>query len=367
MGATHSKSSIAIASLVALASASSTGVADATRPFTSTAFLPKTRRSLPSSILQVRGGEDATITGDSETKEDLSLDEKVHAAMEKLGLSAPSSADDETTTPPGMECKDGVCAMPGASKEEATQSNADPVEMADRIAKDMSIDSYMAMAAIGATSTIGDANKRIYDESAARAMIQQELDLIEQIPEDSEAVQTLTGEGYDVFMSRRALAFAENNLEDARAILLAEKLDAEEEEQEREAARAASSTPAFETSFDPVAAVEEEAPATTQTSDFVEVKSNFDPTKLPATAAPTPAPTTPSAANSQMPKEAKKEDVVFDITTDQIQEIVLESPVPVLLDVYADWYEDNMSVYAIPNSFCSICSHFDSFLFSNYP
>jgi thiol:disulfide interchange protein len=41
-----------------------------------------------------------------------------------------------------------------------------------------------------------------------------------------------------------------------------------------------------------------------------------------------------------VPKEAKKEDVVFEATTDQLQELVLESEVPVLLDVYADWYEN---------------------------
>ena len=81
----------------------------------------------------------------------------------------------------------------------------------------------------------------------------------------------------------------------------------------------------------------------------IKVDANFDPTQ--------PAPgaggmnaaaaglglggATGTAANSQgakpdgMPGPAKKEDVVFDITTDQIQEIIMESPVPVLLDVYA--------------------------------
>ena len=37
------------------------------------------------------------------------------------------------------------------------------------------------------------------------------------------------------------------------------------------------------------------------------------------------------------PKPAKKEDVVFEITSNDFQKIVLESPVPVLLDIYADW------------------------------
>ena len=38
-----------------------------------------------------------------------------------------------------------------------------------------------------------------------------------------------------------------------------------------------------------------------------------------------------------IPKPAKKEDVVFDVTGTNFQKIVLESPIPVLLDIYADW------------------------------
>jgi len=37
------------------------------------------------------------------------------------------------------------------------------------------------------------------------------------------------------------------------------------------------------------------------------------------------------------PKEAKREDVIFEVTEADIQKVVLDSPVPVLLDVYADW------------------------------
>lgn len=37
------------------------------------------------------------------------------------------------------------------------------------------------------------------------------------------------------------------------------------------------------------------------------------------------------------PKPANKADVVFEITSNNFQKVVLESPVPVLLDVYADW------------------------------
>ena len=37
------------------------------------------------------------------------------------------------------------------------------------------------------------------------------------------------------------------------------------------------------------------------------------------------------------PTPAKKEDCVFEVTSENFQKLVLESPVPVLVDVYADW------------------------------
>lgn len=48
---------------------------------------------------------------------------------------------------------------------------------------------------------------------------------------------------------------------------------------------------------------------------------------------------TPAAKSqdSKTPKPAKKEDVVFEVNSENFQKIVLESPVPVLLDIYADW------------------------------
>jgi len=98
-------------------------------------------------------------------------------------------------------------------------------------------------------------------------------------------------------------------------------------------------------SFEPMAAtttVDDPTATSVETTemksaDFVEVKgSNFDPTKIPASA-PTKAPAPATSRPKDMPKAARKEDVVFEATTDQIQELVLESDVPVLLDIYADW------------------------------
>ena len=265
-------------------------------------------------------------------EEEPSLDEKVYAAMKKLGMSPPDEAVEVADN-----CQDGVCTIPSTTTTTTTtmdstlanadlppQTEQDPNVLAATIAEDMKVDSRLAMAAIGATSTFGGPqNQRIYNEQAARDMIQYELDLMEKIPRDDPNVQTLVEEGYDAFLSRRALAFAENNMEDARAILVADEMDEEEETQrnEEEAARAQ---------------LREEAAAAKSSPDLVEIKTNFDPTNLPAT--PKPAPAANLNPPSGMPKPAAKETVVFEATTAQLQELVLESPVPVLLDIYADWY-----------------------------
>ena len=62
----------------------------------------------------------------------------------------------------------------------------------------------------------------------------------------------------------------------------------------------------------------------------VEYPKDFDPLASAATAA-APQP------QQQKPTPAKKSDVVFEGTTADLQKLVIESPVPVLLDVYADW------------------------------
>ncbi len=48
-------------------------------------------------------------------------------------------------------------------------------------------------------------------------------------------------------------------------------------------------------------------------------------------------PAEPSKSEPALPTPAKKEDVVFQVTAANFQSLVLESPVPVVLDVYADW------------------------------
>jgi thioredoxin-like negative regulator of GroEL len=320
-----------------LATAANSHGAVSARTSDSVAFVGKTLTSR--SFLSLRGGDDdenASAAASSDTSdlgapastsnEEPSLDEKVYAAMKKLGMNPPSSV------PEGEEdCKDGVCAIPEQLQEQPQKSSTppavvtvNPYELASKIAKELHVDDRLAMAAIGATSSFGESNNRVYNEQAAKDMIQQELDLIAQIPADAPDVEQLVSEGFDSFMSRRALAFAEQNMDDARAILIADQMDEEEERQQEE-----------DDEEEEQARAQLRAEQQAQKPDFVEVKSNYDPTAIQSAAATPKA--QPAAQQQQMPKPADKKNVVFEATTAQIQELVLESPVPVLLDIYADW------------------------------
>lgn len=278
--------------------------------------------------LNLRGGESNRSTANSvmpseQTKtetdksEEPSLDDKVLAAMKKLGIPIPSQAtDDFASTEFSVQSNDGVCLVP---TELETASNIDvrlgPAEIADRIANDMNVNVRLSMAAVSASATLEEGGHK-YSEAAARKIIQQELDIIASNPADSEHVKTLKEEGFDDFFARRALAIVENNLEDARAILIADQMDAEQEEHERQRLQ------------------------DDKELEFVEVEADFDPTKLPIGRADTSsnvAAQSVTATTNNIPKAVSKDSVVFEASTAQIQELVLESPVPVLLDFYANW------------------------------
>jgi thioredoxin len=288
--------------------------------------------------LAFRGGDQ------EETAQELSFEQKVQAAMRKLGIVPPSppppvaEEDDVAYATEEDSCVDGVCPVPAAATEEDSSAVAaetteeestavaaeatlepehaaeeaeispevDPSALANSLVEELNVHVSLAWAALGATSTNEEGGRRTYDVTAARQMIQQEIDMIAQVQEDSAQVQQLVGEGFDPFLSRRALAFAEMNMEDARAILVADQMDEDAEEEAR--AQAPPKEEAFKT---------------------VDVDADFDPSKINTEAAP--------PAEKPVPSLASKADVVFEATAAQIHELVLESPVPVLLDVYADW------------------------------
>lgn len=307
--------------------------------------------------------EEATTATASNAQEEESLDDRVYAAMKRLGLGEPPAPPPPPQTPPpaedetGMNCEDGLCTIPdeasaeveaevaaeiaddiSAETAEVTAEKADDIsaeeaevtaeevpsptteediyKLAETISTEMLVPQDIVLAAIYSSFSGPEDNRQI-NESAARSIVQSEVGLIANVPEDCAEVTTLVDEGFDAFFVRRSLAFSEMNVDNARAILIADREDEEAEREELEAAQKA---------YEEAEAAAQEPEMKTVT---VEYPKNFDP--LASTAPPQQK--KPEGA----PTPAKKEDVIFEGTTEDLQKLVIESPVPVLLDVYADW------------------------------
>jgi len=334
-------------------------------------FLVKNGRYLPPSrsalVLFPRGGDDyddeydeTTITNNginlsedeggmtrtTTTSEEESLDDRVYAAMRRLGLEVDDginnkNEDDIARSSNAVaveigeeDCEGGACSMrsPGDNDETkiAEYDNAAAIDddddvkeeskapqneendarsLAERISTDMNVPIDISVMAVYSTLSSGAIN-----EEAARDIVQTELNAVSGVPEDCDEVQTLIDEGYDnIFLVRRALAFSEMNVEDARAILIADREDelAEEEENHRRDEEDE----------------EEERPMKTVTVDFPQEL-------MTASESSTSSPPLPSATK---PPPARIEEVVFEGTAEELHKLVIESPVPVLLDIYADW------------------------------
>lgn len=270
-----------------------------------------------------RGGDAASTTATTEQ----SLDDRVEAAMRRLGLS-----DEEETSPSsdgtdgpaeGVTCEDGVCTVDEQASQDSTPTRDDSkataastqeemFETADRLSGEMNVPKDIALAAVYSSFATDSEGNRQINVAGARDIVQAEVDAIAGVSEDSEPCKQLVSEGYEPFLARRALAFSENNVDNARAILIADQEDQEAEEAEAAAAQAEIEAQQKE---------EEAAPMKTVTVDY------------PQNLTPSPEPKKPDEA----PPKARREDVIFEGTTETIQELVIESPVPVLLDVYADW------------------------------
>lgn len=279
------------------------------------------RQSRTALVLFPRGGDvdSAVVTEDENVAtqdvsaiDEESLDDRVSAAMKRLGLEVEEEEGLNTeASDDASNCEGGVCTIP-ENTNASTETDDQPVtqqdidKIADTISTEMNVPKDIVLAAIYSTFHNDQVN-----EEAARSMVQAEVSAIANVAEDSPEVQQLVSEGFDVFFARRSLAFSGMDIDNARAILIA---DAEDEEAEIEAQQQAAAAEA---------AAKEEPKMKTVTVDY---PTNFDPV------APAPKP-----QEQKPPPPAKKEDVIFECTSEDIQKLVIESPVPVLLDVYADW------------------------------
>jgi len=186
-------------------------------------------------FLVLRGGQatdlnssttSSTVTDNDSAKQDgeMSLEEKVHAAMRKLGISPSGDAGGTSTDsadPTNVECKDGVCEIKKEDDETVENTLENYNEIRDRLSSELSMSESIVQAAIGAT-IVGDASfpsKQRLNERAARELLQYELDAIQKVTEDCDEVTQLTSEGFDKSLARRALAFADMNVDTARGKL----------------------------------------------------------------------------------------------------------------------------------------------------
>ena len=167
-------------------------------------------------MTSIRGGDSSTPastttaidnTDEQQDEEEMSLEDRVHAAMKKLGISVDGDDNDTiieenevSSTTSGVECNDGVCTLPSSSNDSNTSSttnnNEDVQAVTKRLAKEMNVDESIAFAAIGATMKIEDSSNQSnqsarIDESAARDVIQNELNAIQRVMEDCEEVRSL--------------------------------------------------------------------------------------------------------------------------------------------------------------------------------
>mmetsp|Transcript_26980 Transcript_26980/g.57808 ORF Transcript_26980/g.57808 Transcript_26980/m.57808 type:complete len:861 (+) Transcript_26980:33-2615(+) len=340
-------------------------------------------------VLFPRGGDDGddSVVADvadptTDTTQEPSLDDRVNEAMQRLGLvgddSATESGSVNESSPPqppveveveveetDMDCEGGVCTIDenddtnivdeSADVDENDDTNTadeiadvdnsatvddsaevensatvddstdvdemepapttqeDIVAIAERISTEMSVPQDIVMAAIY-SSFSGTGDNIQIDEEAARSIIKAEVDATASVPEDCAEVAQLVEEGFDAFFVRRSLAFSEMNVDNARAILVADREDEEAEQREMEAAQA---------EYEAAAAAQNEPEMKTVTVDF---PKDFDPVAAKQQKKP-----------EEAPPPAKKDDVIFEGTIENLQKLVMESPVPVLLDVYADW------------------------------
>lgn len=315
-------------------------------------------------MMKLRGGDSdavveettAAAAADEETAvsaakddgedDEISFEDKVHAAMAKFGLSSEdiastaaatpaTSSDDVTATDEvEMECEGGVCKPKTTAETTETTEKVNQEESmedtAKRLSEEFNVNTNIAMAALVASRTpittvdndSTDATTTTtpeFDEQKAREIIQYEIDALSNTSNSSEEldemVSQLESEGFqDSDMIRRALALTDMNMDDARAVLLAEQEDEELEQQQ-----IAEQQKQME---------EQEKPMEMKT---VSVDANFDPTQPAAasTAAARTAPPTMPAVN----KPAQ----IYKCTTSEVQKLILESPIPVLLDIYTDW------------------------------
>jgi len=176
-------------------------ISNATLLFFTLQFTPSTSKPFVASIantpaffqtINIRGGEttdaSASTVEPAQIEEEESLADRVHAAMEKLGLSSPeeiaAAAEGATETN-----ENGICEIKPKPSVPSPANTETFHEMKIRIASEMDVDEAIVQAALGATLQVGtEPEEQRLNEEAAREMIQYEVDVTKKVLEDSEEV-----------------------------------------------------------------------------------------------------------------------------------------------------------------------------------
>ena len=194
------------------------GSRNSRRQFSPAALVSFPRGGGDGTLAPIAPTEDATTHSSrvddvaKKTAREKSLDDRVNAAMRRLGLGDDlhKSSESQQSEKNGMNCEGGVCTLeqstsaPSAACDERKFDDSNTVaktdaskidetgqqdmyEIADRISSDMSVPKEIAMAAISA-SFLGMGDERRIDEEAARSIVRAEVDAIRNVPEDCEEV-----------------------------------------------------------------------------------------------------------------------------------------------------------------------------------
>lgn len=154
-------------------------------PSTSTSLFAASKTSSPAffQTLNIRGGEttDASMVEQQQSEdEEVNLEDRVHAAMEKLGLSTPEEIAQAAEGGTACEIKPSV---PSPDNTESFEN------MRIRLSQEMDVDEHIVQASLAATLHVGvEPEEQRLNEEAARKMIQYEVDAIQKVMEDSEEV-----------------------------------------------------------------------------------------------------------------------------------------------------------------------------------
>ncbi len=249
-----------------------------------------------------------------------------------------------TVTPPGVECKDGVCELkggeskPSMSTEEMKEMAAYPADIEERQNAEDLEDKVAECKKLGWDN---EDDIKMYLQKS-HGDVGHACEMLERNEEEREEIRAeakvLADEGkWSVEAAESAIMECGRN-----ATAASEMLEAEEAGIQAQFSGAVADM--LENGWDEVVARQALLAQWTVDQRKAQGKGHNTSREVLDSIHPTLkrreediAKAGASAGEDKKPTPAKKEDCVFEVNAGNFQKLVLESPVPVLVDVYADW------------------------------